>query len=67
MIIDHGQDYLSLYSHNQSLLKNTGDWVVGGETVATVGNSGGQPQSGLYFEIRHDGQPQDPKSWCTKQ
>ena len=67
MIIDHGQGYLSLYGHNQSLLKNIGDWVVGGEDIATVGNSGGQQQSGLYFEIRHDGVPQDPKLWCEQQ
>ena len=64
LIIDHGQGYLSLYSHNQSLLKNTGAMVVGGETIATAGNSGGQPQSGLYFEIRHKGEPQNPEHWC---
>lgn len=64
LIIDHGQGYLSLYSHNQSLLKNTGAMVVGGETIATAGNSGGQPQSGLYFEIRHNGEPQNPEHWC---
>ena len=64
LIIDHGQGYLSLYSHNQSLLKNTGAMVIGGETIATVGNSGGQRQSGLYFEIRHDGVPQNPQHWC---
>lgn len=66
LIIDHGQGYLSLYSHNQSLLKNTGAMVVGGETIATVGNSGGQPQSGLYFEIRHNGEPQNPVHWCIE-
>ncbi|MAV75826.1 MAG: hypothetical protein CL691_04330 [Cellvibrionales bacterium] len=64
LIIDHGQGYLSLYSHNQSLLKNTGAMVVGGETIATVGNSGGQLKSGLYFEIRHNGEPQNPEHWC---
>lgn len=64
LIIDHGQGYLSLYSHNQSLLKNTGAMVVGGETIATAGNSGGQLQSGLYFEIRHNGEPQNPEHWC---
>ncbi|MEE3239554.1 MAG: peptidoglycan DD-metalloendopeptidase family protein [Pseudomonadota bacterium] len=66
LIIDHGQGYLSLYSHNQSLLKNTGAMVVGGETIATAGNSGGQLQSGLYFEIRHNGEPQNPEHWCIK-
>jgi septal ring factor EnvC (AmiA/AmiB activator) len=64
IIVDHGSDYLSLYAHNQSLLRAEGEWVKGGEAVATVGNSGGQRQAGLYFEIRHKGQPTDPRSWC---
>ena len=63
LIIDHGQDYLTLYSHNQSLLKDTGAIVVGGETIAIAGNSGGQLQNGLYFEIRHKGEPQNPEHW----
>ncbi|MEX1664458.1 murein hydrolase activator EnvC family protein [Zhongshania arctica] len=64
IIVDHGGGYLSLYAHNQSLLRAEGDWVKGGEAVATVGNSGGQRQAGLYFEIRYKGQPTDPRSWC---
>ena len=64
IIVDHGGEYLSLYAHNQSLLRSEGDWVRGGEGIATVGNSGGQRQAGLYFEIRYKGRPTDPRSWC---
>ncbi|CAA0078589.1 Murein hydrolase activator EnvC [Zhongshania aliphaticivorans] len=64
IIVDHGGGYLSLYAHNQSLLRTEGDWVKGGEAVATVGNSGGQRQAGLYFEIRYKGRPTDPNRWC---
>lgn len=66
VIIDHGDGYMSLYAHNQSLLKETGEWVVAGESISTVGNSGGQKQAGLYFEIRHNGKPTDPLRWCKK-
>ncbi len=64
VIVDHGDGYLSLYAHNQSLLKETGDWVSNGETIARVGNTGGQARTGLYFEIRHQGKPTDPTKWC---
>lgn len=63
IIVDHGNQYLSLYAHNQVLLKETGEWVGSGETIAQAGKSGGLSESALYFEIRHNGQPQDPKSW----
>jgi septal ring factor EnvC (AmiA/AmiB activator) len=66
LIIDHGDDYMSLYGHNQSLFKETGDWVEPGEVVAQVGNSGGQPSSGVYFGIRHNGQPVNPSGWCQR-
>lgn len=66
LIIDHGDEYLSLYAHNQSLLKEVGEWVSAGEAIATVGTSGGQADAGLYFEIRHRGKPQDPKRWCRR-
>ena len=66
LIIDHGNGYMSLYGYNQSLYKNVGDWVEAGETIATIGNSGGQLASGLYFEIRHNGTPENPISWCKK-
>lgn len=64
-IIDHNDGYLSLYGHNQSQFKQAGDWVRAGETIATVGDSGGQPSSGLYFEIRHQGKPINPGQWCS--
>lgn len=66
IILDHGDGYMSLYGHNQSLYKETGDWVEIGETVATVGDSGGAERSGLYFEIRRNGKPTDPVRWCRR-
>lgn len=63
LIIDHGGDYLSIYGNNDALLKEVGDRVAGGDTVASVGSSGGGEDSGLYFEIRHQGQPLDPMQW----
>lgn len=66
LIIDHGDGYMSLYGHNQSLYKETGDWVEAGELVASVGASGGQRHAGLYFEIRHNGRPTNPLKWCKK-
>jgi len=65
LIVDHGDAYLSIYGNNESLLKQVGQAVKGGETVATVGNSGGNPDSGLYFELRHQGQPIDPMKWAS--
>lgn len=66
LIVDHGEGYLSLYAHNQSLFKTTGDWVRAGDAIASVGNSGGQAETGLYFEIRHNGKPTDPGSWLAR-
>lgn len=63
LIIDHGGGYMSLYAHNQTLLREPGDWVSAGESIATVGNSGGLDNSELYFEIRHQGKPQNPSAW----
>jgi len=65
LIVDHGDSYLTIYGNNDSLLKQVGDTVRGGDTVASVGNSGGNPESGLYFELRHQGQPLDPLKWVT--
>ena len=65
MIVDHGNSYLSIYGNNEALLKQVGDNVRGGDTVASVGNSGGNPESGLYFELRHRGQPLDPLKWVN--
>ncbi|PLV19952.1 murein hydrolase activator EnvC family protein [Pseudomonas guariconensis] len=64
VILDHGNGYLSLYGHNQSLLKRAGDIVKAGEAISTVGDSGGQDSSGLYFAIRQQGRPTDPSQWC---
>jgi len=63
MILDHGNGYMSLYGNNETLLKQVGDTTRGGDTIATVGNSGGNPDSGLYFELRHKGKPFDPLTW----
>jgi len=62
-VLDHGEGYMSLYGHNQALLKSVGDRVETGEPIALVGQSGGQSKSGLYFEIRRDGQAVNPKPW----
>ena len=63
-ILDHGDGYLSLYGHNETLLKSPGDWVASGEVIAYSGNSGGQSSPGLYFEIRKNGKPINPARWC---
>ena len=65
LLIDHGDGYMSLYAHNQSLYKDTGDWVRPGEVISNVGDSGGEERDLLYFEIRHDGIPLDPAKWCA--
>ncbi|HEU4851582.1 MAG TPA: peptidoglycan DD-metalloendopeptidase family protein [Telluria sp.] len=63
VIIDHGNDYLSIYGNNQSMLKREGDVVKAGDTIATAGNTGGNEESGLYFELRHLGRAFDPAAW----
>ena len=63
IIVDHGEGYLSLYGGNETLLKSVGDWIDGGDTVATSGASGGQKVPGLYFELRVKGQPVNPRGW----
>lgn len=65
LIIDHGDSYLSIYGNNDSVLKHVGSQVRGGDTVASVGNSGGNADSGLYFELRHQGQAIDPMKWVS--
>ena len=62
IIIDHGNSYLSLYGHNESLFKTAGEWVEPGDIISSIGNSGGQAKSGLYFEIRKKGKPQNHAS-----
>lgn len=63
MIVDHGSSYMSLYGYNEAIYKRVGDKVQGGDTIAIVGNSGGSGESGLYFELRHQGKPFDPLTW----
>ncbi len=65
LIIDHNDDFLSVYGNNQALLADIGQKVGAGATVATVGTSGGQPESGLYFELRHQGRAFDPAKWLS--
>lgn len=65
IIVDHGDGYMSLYADNESLYKQVGEQVKAGDTIATVGNSGGNPQTGLYFELRHESKPLDPLNWIT--
>jgi septal ring factor EnvC (AmiA/AmiB activator) len=63
MILDHGDGYMSLYGSNEALLRQVGDEIRTGDTIGTVGNSGGSPDSGLYFELRYQGRPFDPLPW----
>lgn len=65
LIVDHGKGYMSLYGNNETLFKQVGDVLRGGDTVAAVGNSGGNEDSGLYFELRHEGKPLDPGKWVA--
>jgi murein hydrolase activator len=64
VIIDHGDGYMSIYAHNQNVYAQVGDWVEMGETIATLGDSGGQNQAALYFEIRHRNVALSPRDWC---
>ena len=65
IILDHGDSYMSVYGNNESVFKAVGEEVRAGETIAAVGNSGGNADSGLYFELRHQGQPLDPMKWVN--
>jgi septal ring factor EnvC (AmiA/AmiB activator) len=66
IIVDHGNAYMSLYGNNETLYKQVGDELRGGDAIATVGNSGGNADSGLYFELRHESKPLDPLKWLAK-
>ncbi len=66
LIVDHGGGYMSLYGNNESLLKQVGERALSGETVASVGSSGGALESGVYFELRHEGKPFDPMKWVGR-
>ena len=63
IIVDHGSGYMSLYGHNEALLKQVGAQIKAGDVIARAGNSGGNAETGLYFEIRHRGAPLDPAQW----
>ena len=65
MILDHGGGYMSLYGNNDALFRQVGDIVKGGDAIAAVGATGGNPQTGLYFELRFQGKPFDPLTWVT--
>ena len=67
LIVDHGEGYMTLYGYNETILKDTGDWVAPGDVIATVGDSGGQQRAGLYFEVRRGTKPESPRSWVTRQ
>jgi septal ring factor EnvC (AmiA/AmiB activator) len=66
VIVDHGEGYMTLYGYNETILKNAGDWVAPGDVIATVGDSGGQPQASIYFELRKGTKPINPRQWVTK-
>ena len=66
LIIDHGDSYMSLYGYNETLFKQVGQMIRGGERIAAVGSTGGHPESGLYFEMRHEGRPFDPMTWVVR-
>jgi septal ring factor EnvC (AmiA/AmiB activator) len=67
VIVDHGDGFLTLYGYNETTLKSAGDWVAPGDVIATVGDSGGQQQTGLYFEVRQGTKPVNPRSWVSRQ
>ncbi len=66
LVIDHGDGFMTLYGHNQALLRELGEWVATGDDIALSGNSGGRDKPLLYFAIRHHGQPLDPTQWCRR-
>jgi septal ring factor EnvC (AmiA/AmiB activator) len=67
VIVDHGEGFMSLYGYNETTLKSAGDWVAPGDVIATVGDSGGQQQTGLYFEVRQGTTPLNPRTWVVRQ
>lgn len=66
VVVDHGKDYLSIYGNVESVLKQVGDRVKSGESIATTGDSGGVGESGVYFQLNHQGQPFDPMRWVKR-
>jgi septal ring factor EnvC (AmiA/AmiB activator) len=66
VIIDHGQQYMTLYGNNETVLRQVGETVAAGEIIAQSGAAGIHSKSGLYFELRHKGNPQNPLKWLNK-
>lgn len=66
VIVDHGEGFMTLYGYNETILKDAGDWVAPGDVIATVGESGGQSEAGLYFELRRGTEPVNPRLWVTR-
>jgi murein hydrolase activator len=66
IIIEHDDGYMTLYGHNQTLLKEPGEWVAASDVIALSGSSGGRTSPGLYFAIRHRGKPLNPEQWCKR-
>lgn len=66
LVLDHGDGYMTLYGHNQDLVRDVGEWVGPGDLLAHVGDTGGQSEPGLYFEIRKDGEPVNPRRWMKR-
>ncbi|MFQ6004775.1 MAG: murein hydrolase activator EnvC family protein [Woeseia sp.] len=66
VIVDHGEGFMTLYGYNETILKSGGEWVAPGDVIATVGDSGGQQQASLYFEIRKGTRPINPRHWVTR-
>jgi murein hydrolase activator len=67
LVVDHGNAYISLYAHNQQLIKKSGDWVNRGEPVALSGSDGGSGEPGIYFEIRRNSETLNPVEWLEQQ
>jgi septal ring factor EnvC (AmiA/AmiB activator) len=65
VIVDHDSGYMSLYANNEAVYRQVGDSVRTGDPVASVGSTGGSPETGLYFELRHLGKPFDPLGWVS--
>jgi septal ring factor EnvC (AmiA/AmiB activator) len=65
LILDHGDGYMTLYGHNEALHRRAGEWVEAGQPIAAIGSTGDAPGTGVYFEIRHNGVPNDPLQWCA--
>lgn len=63
ILLDHGDGYLSLYAYNSELSRQMGEWVQAGDVLALAGSSGGQNRTALYFELRHQSRPIDPRPW----